>query len=177
MARSGKRITGEALLARDALWLQWREEGMTAVAIAGRAEVSRQLVNRRLRIAEAARDAAEEAAAALPPRATVPWWLQLVPLFPVGPFTPESACPHNGPIREGSQLCCMVCSRSGMDRHPALARDASPKAHLSEARTMPAPKRPSPRPSSRAARHVPPTETRRDRRRRLFAGQRPEARP
>ena len=47
----------------------------------------------------------------------------LVPLFPIEPFTPRSTCPHHGPIRPGSVFCCMVCSQSGMDGHPALKRD------------------------------------------------------
>ena len=48
---------------------------------------------------------------------------RLVPLFPIGAFTPGSACPHHGPIRSGSAFCCMVCSQSGVDDHPALKRD------------------------------------------------------
>jgi hypothetical protein len=48
---------------------------------------------------------------------------RLVPLFPIGAFSPQSACPHHGPIRAGSVFCCMVCSRSGVDDHPALKRD------------------------------------------------------
>jgi len=48
---------------------------------------------------------------------------RLVPFFPIGAFTPRSACPHRGPIRAGSVFCCMVCSRSGVDDHPALKRD------------------------------------------------------
>src|SRR5271166_5094114 len=50
---------------------------------------------------------------------------RLVPLFPIGAFTPRSACPHHGPIRTGSEFCCMVCSQSGVDDHPALKRDPS----------------------------------------------------
>ncbi len=48
---------------------------------------------------------------------------RLVPLFPIGAFTPGSSCPHHGPIRPGSVFCCMVCSQSGVDDHPALKRD------------------------------------------------------
>jgi len=44
-----------------------------------------------------------------------------MPLFPVASFVPGSACPHHGPIREGSVLCCMVCHQSGLDAHPSLA--------------------------------------------------------
>ena len=50
---------------------------------------------------------------------------RLVPLFPIGAFTPRSACPHHGPIRAGSVFCCMVCSQSGVDDHRALKRDPS----------------------------------------------------
>lgn len=49
--------------------------------------------------------------------------LGLVPLFPITSFVPGSACPHHGPIRPGSSLCCMVCDTSGLDHHPALQRD------------------------------------------------------
>jgi hypothetical protein len=48
---------------------------------------------------------------------------ELVPLFPITAFTPQSTCPHRGPVRPGSVFCCMVCSRSGIDGHPALKRD------------------------------------------------------
>lgn len=47
----------------------------------------------------------------------------LVPLFPIGGFSPGSTCPHHGPLPEGSALTCMVCHRSGMDQHPAYRRD------------------------------------------------------
>ena len=30
----------------------------------------------------------------------------------------------NGPIPEGSRLCCTVCGRTGIDDHPRLRRDA-----------------------------------------------------
>ncbi len=55
--------------------------------------------------------------------------LRLVPLFPIGAFTPRSSCPHHGPIRSGSVFCCMVCSQSGLDDHPALKRDPITDPH------------------------------------------------
>jgi hypothetical protein len=79
---------------------------------------------------------------------------RLVPLFPIDAFTPGSACPHHGPIRTGSVFCCMVCSRSGLDGHPALERDP-----LTDPR--PEPKAPA------AARAGAVRETRKERRRRL----------
>ncbi len=48
---------------------------------------------------------------------------RLVPLFPIGPFTPNSVCGHRHPIRAGSIFCCMVCHASGVDDHPGLNRD------------------------------------------------------
>jgi len=54
---------------------------------------------------------------------------RLVPLFPIGAFTPGSACPHHGPIRAGSVFCCMVCSKSGVDDHPTLKRDPRTDPH------------------------------------------------
>lgn len=84
---------------------------------------------------------------------------RLVPLFPLGAFTPQSTCPHHGPIRRGSVFCCMVCSQSGMDGHPALQRDP-----LTDPRPEPNGKTPSaPKPRSRSR------ETRRERRRKQFA--------
>lgn len=65
----------------------------------------------------------------------------LVPLFPVGPLTPSSECCHHGPIRPGSNFCCMICHASGIDDHPALQRD--PK-------TDPAPE-PKPSPTAKSA--------------------------
>jgi hypothetical protein len=81
----------------------------------------------------------------------------LLPLFPIGAFTPHSQCPHHGPIRAGSVFCCMVCNRSGMDAHPALQRDP---------RTDP---RPDPKPAASAGAAK---KTRKERRRRLQAADR-----
>jgi hypothetical protein len=50
---------------------------------------------------------------------------RLVPLFPVGAYTPQSMCGHHEPIQRGSLFCCMICHRSGHDDHPALQGPAS----------------------------------------------------
>ena len=76
------------------------------------------------------------------------WTGRLVPLFPLGAFTPQSECPHRGPIRPGSTLCCMVCSRSGMDGHPSLKWD----------------RRFGPRPERKPDALIPERQTRRERR-------------
>jgi hypothetical protein len=166
-----RRVTGDALKARDALWLAWREDGWGADEIAEQAGVSRQLVNRRLRIAEATRAETRSSPPEPAPRPPAPWWLELVPFFPIGPFTPSSECPHRGPIAEGSLLCCMVCSASGMDGHRALRRDPA---------TDPRPEPPpaasaAPTPTSTAP--APKPESRRERRRRTFGGRPVEPRP
>ncbi|KAJ3060062.1 hypothetical protein HK102_009685 [Quaeritorhiza haematococci] len=54
---------------------------------------------------------------------------KLTPMFPVGPLTPKSECPHKGPIPEGSPFVCMVCHQSGHDTHP--------KVHFDPAADMP----------------------------------------
>jgi hypothetical protein len=80
---------------------------------------------------------------------------KLIPFFPATGFSPGSLCPHHGPLPAGSLLCGMVCHKSGVDDHPALARDP---------RTDPRPER-KPKPAPAAARR----ETRKERRRREFA--------
>ncbi|WP_337174793.1 sigma factor-like helix-turn-helix DNA-binding protein [Paludisphaera sp.] len=177
------RVTGELLALRDAEWLRLREEGMSIAELAEEAGMSERHVKRalsRARKAEEDRfrdapdatsdegDSSEPASAA--PR--TPWWMELVPLFPVTSFTPQSECPHRGPLPEGSLLCCMVCSASGIDGHPAMKRDPA---------TDPRPE-PKSRPKRRAdeARSETPAkeagstpETRRQRRFRVFGKESP----
>jgi hypothetical protein len=81
----------------------------------------------------------------------------LVPLFPLGHFTPLSACRHHGPIEPGSLFCCVVCHCSGIDDHPGLQRDP-----LTDPTPEPKPK-PAPKKTAR--------ETRKARRQRVFASQ------
>jgi hypothetical protein len=87
------------------------------------------------------------------------WSPLLIPIFPLGSYTPQSTCAHRGAIRSGSHFCCMVCHRSGIDEHPALHRDPS---------TDPSPEpKPAPAPAKTGR------ETRKQSRARRFADQRP----
>ncbi len=173
---------------RDDEWLRLHEEeGKSIVELAEEAGMSVRHVKRSLSQARKAResrirdggdassslalggDALESESGAI----RAPAWLELVPLFPVGPFTPASECPHRGPIPEGSLLCCMVCSASGVDGHPALARNPA---------TDPRPE-PKPRRSRRSSATRPEEageaeskpETRRKRRSRVFGSGSPAA--
>ena len=106
----------------DTLWLWWREtDGLGPARIARRAGVSPRTVQlglKRAREAEAERQHRIVDPPDQPARDP-----RLVPLFPVVPFTPGSACSHHGPILWGSVLCCMVCHRSGLDgMAPGLQR-------------------------------------------------------
>jgi hypothetical protein len=88
---------------------------------------------------------------------------RLVPLFPVGSFTPHSKCAHHGPIERGSVFCCMVCHASGQDDHPALQHTYSvePRSEAKHEDIFP---------SSRYSDQKAFPETRKQRRQRLFRG-------
>jgi hypothetical protein len=171
-----------AVEARDALWLYERSSGVSVVKIARRSRLScrqvqlgiaraRKREQERLQVSDERdslkRDDAQGCKTGSfsgPREASLGWedlqrQPRLVPLFPIGPFTPAAVCPHHGPIRSGSVFCCMVCSKSGMDGHPALQRNP----------------RTDPQPEPRVATVVRARagETRKQRRRRLHeAGQR-----
>jgi hypothetical protein len=174
------RTSGEMRALRDEEWLRLHEAGKATAELAVESGVSVQLLRRAISRARKAResrtqemgdgsialneDVGLDSATAAP---RTPWWLELVPLFPIGPFTPSSECPHRGPIREGSLLCCMVCSASGIDGHPALVRDpdTDPRPEPKTRRTRQA--------SATQAQAVPTEdeaqpETRRQRRTRIF---------
>lgn len=160
------RARGKTREALDLEWLRKHRRGKTVAEIATAEGVSKrtvQLALARARAAEEVVDRAESDDAELPIRDETasprpPWWLELVPLFPIGSFTPTSTCPHHGPIRPGSLFCCMVCSNSGVDDHPSLKRDPAtdPRPEPS-----PAPAAPTPLLDPAARR-----ETRKERRRR-----------
>jgi len=134
--------------AREYVWLWELRRGVSITTIAKRECVSL----RRVRFGVARARAQEGNLPNAKPLIRPP---QLVPLFPIGAFTPMSLCGHRQPIRIGSDLCCMVCHRSGMDGHPALQRDKA-----TEPAREPVPSAPKPKTSR---------ETRKQRRQRLFA--------
>jgi hypothetical protein len=144
---SRREITVE-IAAKEYSWSWDRRQGISAAAIAAREGVAVGRVRFGVARARAQEEATDVTSAVRPPR--------LVPLFPIGAYTPQSSCGHRRPIEPGSSLCCMVCHTSGMDRHPALRRDP---------RTDPAPE-PKPKPAPERANSR--RETRRERRRRLF---------
>jgi hypothetical protein len=115
---SGTRLSRNLTLgitAKEYVWLWECRRGVGTNAIARREGVSVRRV--RFGVARALSQENSDLAAnslLLP---------SLIPLFPVGPYTPHSSCGHYQPIPPGSRLCCMVCHCSGMDDHPALKRN------------------------------------------------------
>jgi len=145
--RMSREITLE-IAAREYVWLWDHRHGISVEAIAAREDVSTGRVRFGVARARAQERSTATTSAIRPPR--------LVPLFPIGAYTPGSNCAHRRPIEQGSALCCMVCHTSGMDRHPALRRDP-------QTDPVPEPKAPAAPEKSRRKR-----ETRKQRRKRLF---------
>ena len=87
---------------------------------------------------------------------------QLVPLFPVGNYTPDSQCGHREPIQEGSAFCCMICHMSGQDEHPAVRKKCFIKLNSSVKRDTCSGRKCSTQRIS--------LETRKQRRQKLFSG-------
>ncbi len=139
------RITALEIAGREQVWLWDFRQGVSTNTIASRERVS----VRRVRFGVARASALESRCYKIKDR--LPW---LVPLFPIGPFTPRSPCAHHTPIAPGSILCCMVCHRSGWDLHPAMLPD-----HQSD---------PAPEPRATSSSRDASPETRRGRRKRLF---------
>ncbi len=88
---------------------------------------------------------------------------QLVPLFPIGSYTPTSRCAHRGLIERGSCFCCMICHASGQDDHPALQNDWSIERNSDM-------KWDAAIPTTKFSRQRTSLETRKQRRQRLFSG-------
>ncbi len=139
------------IAAREYVWLWDERHGQSVREIAAREGVTISRVRFGLRRARAQEKAAPLAATRKDSRKAP----RLVPLFPIGPFTPTSTCGHTRPIEAGSSFCCMVCHGSGMDSHPAVQRDPRQEP-------LPEPKAPEPEPIN------PGVETRRQKRKRIF---------
>ena len=156
-----------AVAAREYIWLYDLRHGISINEIASREGISIRRVYDGLERARAMdKQPSQDAQTGLSSRGVVSTHVpRLIPLFPIGSYTPQSACPHLEPIERGSALCCMVCHGSGMDAHPALRRDP---------RMDPAPE-PKAEPTAPNLALQPKTgeshETRKQRRRRLFAQQ------
>jgi hypothetical protein len=134
-------------LAAEYVWLWDVRHGISTNEIAMR----EGLTNRTVQYGVARAKALERNCSSNEPIRVPP----LVPLFPLGHFTPQSACRHHGPIERGSVFCCVVCHCSGIDDHPGLRRDP---------RTDPSPE-PKPKPAPKKTAR----ETRKQRRLRTFA--------
>src|SRR5262245_15209989 len=124
--RSDRTLT-LATAAAEYIWLYDLRHGLSIHEIAIRAGVSVGRVRYGVKRARGQEKPISSIAliAQLSPSAETIRPPRLIPLFPVGPYTPQSACPHRVPIEPGSALCCMVCHRSGMDEHPTMQRDPS----------------------------------------------------
>jgi hypothetical protein len=148
-----------AVAAREYIWLWDKRHGMSTEEIAARA--GRSVLRVEIGIERArAHEKGDIQSGTWGASASALKSPRLIPMFPVGSYTPQSTCAHHRAIQSGSLFCCMVCHRSGIDEHPALHRDP---------RTDPAPEpKPAPAPKKTAR------ETRKQRRERLFAGQKKE---
>ena len=100
---------------RESVWLWDSRHGVNVNEIAAREGVSIRRVQFGLARAQCQESRRFLRDVRRPPR--------LVPLFPVGPYSPQSVCGHHQPIERGSVFCCMVCHTSGQDDHPALQHD------------------------------------------------------
>jgi hypothetical protein len=157
-----------AVAAMEYIWLYDHRHGMGVEEIAARHNVSVGRVRFGLQRAAAldSKLSKDELIEGLKPSRPGDVGFRLIPLFPVGSFTPQSACPHRESIGRGSRFCCMVCHASGMDDHSGLRRDpqAEPAPELEPAPAYePAPGAVELKTSGGSK------ETRKQRRRRQFA--------
>lgn len=160
--RSDRSLTLE-VAAMEYIWLYDSRHGVSIQEIAARAGVSVDRVRFGVGRAKAleSKHSMRELSEDLRVRRPDELGFRLIPLFPIGAFTPRSECPHHDTLERGSKLCCMVCHASGMDDHPGLRRDPQ---------TDPSPE-PQPAPAAEAAprESAERKETRKQRRRRRFA--------
>jgi hypothetical protein len=157
-ALSGRTLTLK-VAAREWMWLYDYRHGMSLEEIAGYEGLSVERILQGVRRLEAleGRRSKDDLLGNFKSGRLDGVEFRLIPLFPIGAFTPQSICSHHDSIERGSRLCCMVCHASGMDDHPGLQR--SPE-------TEPSPE-PVPAPTadvSRPGRSRKPKATRKQRR-------------
>lgn len=135
-------MPGLRIAARDFVRLLDSGRGISVRRIAKAHGVTEQHVRNRI---GAARRLARESAEATAPdpdlTADSPGHLRVIPLFPVGPLTPSSPCPHRGRIPEGSRLYCVVCDQTGVLTDAPQATDPSSAPAASRPRPEPRPRR------------------------------------
>ena len=101
-----------ARAATEYIWLYDVRHGVSVSEIARRAGYSIGAVRAGLRRARAA-DAGS--APRLPVNDRPDMGRRLIPLFPIGAFTPRSECPHRG-VLPPRPFVCMTCDASYKDR-------------------------------------------------------------
>lgn len=142
-----------ATFANFYVWLWDVQHGVSIAEVAQREGLSRRRVRQGIAWARGLSSASGTGDTGTPEKLRPP---RLVPLFPIGAFTPLSECERHRWITRGSVFCCMICHRTGVDDHPALQRNwlTDPKPE------PPPPAPPKPEPAR--------PETRKERRRRLY---------
>jgi hypothetical protein len=122
--RSSRTLTLE-VAAREWMWLYDYRHGMSLAEIAGYEglSIARVRFGVERSVAQESKLSKDDLLESLKSGRVDDVGFRLIPLFPIGAFTPQSACPHHDSIKRDSRLCCMVCHASGMDDHPGLRRD------------------------------------------------------
>jgi hypothetical protein len=138
---------------REYVWLWDVEHGRSVAEVSRREGVSTRRIRQGIAFARGSIPDTGDTAAKEPLRPP-----RLEPLFPVLAYTPFSACPHYGRMRDGTRMCCMICHLTGVEAHPALQRDRG---------SEPKPEKKPPVVVVKPAK----VETRRERRARQFAAQ------
>jgi hypothetical protein len=88
----------------DADWLALVHSGGTCWDIAAELNLDHRWVMDRV---------LDAAVRAEPPRRQKLYRPSVVPVFPAGPLTPSSVCPHHGPLADDSEFVCGICHCGG----------------------------------------------------------------
>lgn len=134
-------MSGLRLAARDWVWDYDFSRGISLTQIAKEHGTTPAYVYVRiLAVRRRAREHAGEQEEQLSRPADDPAVRRVIPLFPVGPLTPLSECPHRGNIPPGSRYYCVVCDQTGVIPESPPPIDSSARA-ASRPRPEPRPRR------------------------------------